>query len=1080
MNIITIKKSLLLGAMLAFTGFSSMAAAITFVKDGVIYKTDAAQTKVTIQKATTAVPEGNGTPSVATLVDLEGNPVLDKSDKEQTVYSGDFVISKTVEYDGKSYTLATIGALFAKSMVTSIQVGDGVAVPRGAFASSAHLKTVVLPSDLEAISGNTFQNCASLETIVIPGTVASIADNAFMGCAGLKSITFEDGAELAVKKTMFPDLTTAPLQEIVLNRQIVSSEGAVNNKIFRANASLAKVTLGGSFTKIESGFFANCTSLAEVVINSTITEIADQAFYNTGLTSFTVPAGITAIQPQTFAKCPSLTKVVLPEGFTTVGTAAFQDSPVKDINLPETLTVIGNMAFSGSDFTGDVVLPDALTSLGEQAFANNANITGVTLGSQIASIGEAAFMGCTSIAKYTVSETNAVYKTAEAGALLTDAEGKTILAGAPAAALAAVSGDYTAVGSHALYLCKNVTSINLPKCAQWGDYAVAGTGISEIAISGTVGRYVASACQNLETITIDGDEVPFGVVADCPKVASVNLLKNVLVVKQEAFKNTPALKTIDLGNLVSILEADAFEGCGFEKLIVCASNPAGMAEGVLSEKNSAVQLLVPIDLVDTYKAATGFKELNVVGDANLAAGPADMGMPAGLYYAGKDGMLHAYYEDGNSDTYDVGGVPHTFQLVEFKNRIYGASAGKQFTYTGVAGTAGDGKLFYISKIGGKTFQAIVFDNTGSNAYKDPFGLYIYGNDLFVNDRNVAIRKVSADAIALPLDYPSWMENNWMGFYSSPWTYGCIKAGWAITKGTNFKGEEAPVYWLGMKHNGQGIFRFMDENVGTGAGTDQVGVKPEKGEFLTGLLPIITTFNIDEKNGHMYLYVETMSTGTEDQVKGGIYRINLADLEANPNPAKFAELNPVLIDGSPVAYEGSGTNEHIGIPQLSFDENGEYMYWCSIAPTAEAAAKREALTLADQNKGEYWWAETYDAANPLHKSGIKRIKLGEENPKVEMVLSGVEGYGVVPVKFAGSKKPDSGVNDVISATPAVAPVAIEGDLIIAREDANVKVYNMSGTCVAYATLAAGASLSTADLPAGAYIVAANGAAVKFVK
>ena len=156
-------------------------------------------------------------------------------------------------------------------------------------------------------------------------------------------------------------------------------------------------------------------------------------------------------------------------------------------------------------------------------------------------------------------------------------------------------------------------------------------------------------------------------------------------------------------------------------------------------------------------------------------------MPAGLYYAGEDGNLHCVYSDGQSDTYDVGGMPHAFQLLQFKNRIYGASAGKTFTYQNGADSGGDGKLFYISRIGGNTFQATVLDNAGGNAYKDPAGLYIYGDTLYVNDRNVCVRKISANSISLPINYTSWMENNWMSFYGVKWSYGCIKCGWAITK-----------------------------------------------------------------------------------------------------------------------------------------------------------------------------------------------------------------------------------------------------------------------------------------------------------
>lgn len=1041
--------------LVAVFGLCSIAAnAQTFVYDGVIYK--ASGSKLTAQKPGTKVTVGEDGP---------------------TAYTGDIKIPATISYSGKDYTVISIGSVFKGSAITSIEIADGVAtISRGCFQGCVNLVSAKLPSDLTKFNADLFNGCVKLAEITIPGTASEVASNQFKGCTGLKKLIIAEGeSTLDLSAAAFVDGGTDSLAEVIINRNIGDKYTTMDSKPFRASKALEKVTIGGKMTSIPTSYFESATALKTVVFESNVTELGTNVFAGSGIENITLPAGITVIPSSTFQGCKSLNQVTLGDAVTSIQDMAFYNSTVKTVNFPATLKTIGQMAFSGTSLAGELTLPEALTSVGLQAFANNKGLTAINMPATLTTIGDGAFYGCTSVAKFAVAEGNEAYKTDATGAMLITADGLTLSAFAPASAMTAIAGEFTAVAPYAVYGAKGVTDINLPSCVNWGDYSLNGTSIEKLSVAGTIGRYVAANCAALKELTVDGAEVPFGIAANDAALTKVNLSEKLTTVKQDAFLNCTALENLNLGTICAILEADAFKGSGIKNMTVSATNPAAMAEGVFTAE-SGITVTVPVDLVDTYKTAAGWSYLNIVGDANLAAGPADMGMPHGLYYATPDGTIDVAYADGNFDTYDVGGVPHTFQLVQFKNRIYGASAGEKFVYSATSSVDGDGKLFYISKVGGQTFQAVVLDNTGNNAYKDPFGLYIYGSTLYVNDRNVCIRKISADAIALPQDYPSWVENNWLGFYGSPWSYGCIKAGWAITQGKNAAGEDEPVYWVGMKYNGNGIYRFREEHVGESSSNP--GAKPENGAFLCSLNPIFTTFYIDEANGHMYIYIEKAGTSEANLVKGGLYRINLADLEATPDPTDFSKLNPVLIDGSPVKYEGSATNEHVGISQLSPDENGQYLYWCYRAPTAAEAAANEAQDYTTMNGGKYWAADKYDAENPLHHSGIKRIKLGEAQPTVEMVVSDVEGYGCIPVNYEGSTKP-AGVDNIVVA-PAQSVIAYANGALTVSEDALVTVYNVNGAIVAYATLTAGQSYSVEALPAGAYIATAGKSVVKFVK
>ncbi|MGN0220196.1 MAG: T9SS type A sorting domain-containing protein, partial [Muribaculaceae bacterium] len=240
---------------------------------------------------------------------------------------------------------------------------------------------------------------------------------------------------------------------------------------------------------------------------------------------------------------------------------------------------------------------------------------------------------------------------------------------------------------------------------------------------------------------------------------------------------------------------------------------------------------------------------------------------------------------------------------------------------------------------------------------------------------------------------------------------------------------------------------------------------------------------DEANGHLYIYIEKTAGDESTMTRGGLYRIDLAKLYENPDPANLSALDPVLIDGSPVKYEGSNTNEHVGITQLAFDAKHEYLYWCYRAPSAEEAAANEAAPFEEMAKGKYWWAEKYDANNPLHHSGIKRIKLGQDKPTVEMVVEGVNGYGIVPVNYEGSTKPGSGVAEVV--VNGAKLVSVANNVVAAAEDVEVAVYDLNGVMVGAAVLAAGQEYAIDNLAAGAYVinaVAANGdaQAVKYIK
>ena len=243
--------------------------------------------------------------------------------------NGDVVIPSSVEYNGTTYSVTSIG--------------------NDAFSYCSSLTSVTIPNSVTFIERYTFRNCSSLTSVTIPNSVTSIGDDAFSGCSSLTSVT------------------------------IPNSVTSIGSNAFENCSGLSSVTIPTGVTSIGSNAFKNCSGLTSVTIPNSVTSIGWSAFYGcSGLTSVTIPNSVTFIGSNAFENCSGLSSVTIPTGVTSIGESAFGCcSGLTSVTIPNSVTSIGIDAFYWCRNLTSVIIGSGVTSIDMRAFSECTALTSV-------------------------------------------------------------------------------------------------------------------------------------------------------------------------------------------------------------------------------------------------------------------------------------------------------------------------------------------------------------------------------------------------------------------------------------------------------------------------------------------------------------------------------------------------------------------------------------------------------------------------------------------------------------------------------------------------------------------------------
>ena len=919
--------------------------------------------------------------------------------KDSLFYTGDenniVNIPETFDHDGITYTV--------------------VAIDANAFVNCRDIKEIHLPATCVSYGNNCFRGCTSLtnypvtetatkmgsgtvwecpnvtEAFIPGGVTSTLISNQFAN-SGIRKLTImASGTPLKFNRNAF-GATTAdlpPLDTLIILRQMNTGDYVSNLQPFHNYPTIKQLVLGDSITDIAQSCFMGCSGIEEIIFKdgNVIATIGSDAFQGCNhLKTIELPATITSVPMNLFLGCSRLESVSFLGDITSIQQSAFNGcAALHSFTFPTTLKTIGASAFYNSGLTGVIEIPEGVTSIGATAFAGSNAITGIKLPSTIATIGNAAFGPIESLASIELGAGNSAF-TLNNG-VLTNAAGTRLLVTAHEGNIGTILNNPTieTIDNYGMAFSP-YTDLDLPALNEIGNYGFYRAAIKEFTYkAGMTVNPNAFLESDLEILNTEegAREIPQNLCANCTKLHTVNISSTVTNIFQDAFAGCTALEHMELGSHINYMEKGAVPST-IQSLRVLNVTPPVLGAGVFEPTQSNVLCEVAATAVGDYEAAPQWQYLNIQGDPSITGEGTSLGCPSGLYFATKDCRLMYRDNEGNIIDTEFNTGEHAFNIQSYKNRIYVASAGHYFQYQGADAQAsgGDGELFYVNNTDGMWYRVTVLNNVGYKAFEDPFSMYISAidNKIYIADRNVGIHEMSADTVGLYGTQPFFMQNNWLPYYNDKITYGAIGAGMTM-RATDVIAADGTtrnnVYWVAKKFNGQGIFRF-DKSMLYSDGTGADHPDKQLPVYLNNVQ--MTSFYLDEENGYLYFFVQ------KDNVGGsvpGLYRISLATLNAKQEMATVAE-DAVLIDNSPILLEGSG-DEITGITQITGD--GENIYWAYIS-CGEGTAVPDMVA--------------YDAANPLHQTGIKMISAKPENatvvPPITYAVEGIAAYGVTTAKF----------------------------------------------------------------------------------
>lgn len=276
-------------------------------------------------------------------------------------------------------TLTTAGTTKEGTIEKGPFAGTMIATVHGQTEDSTEAQegATILP-ETKKIPDNLFLGCTSIIDVQIPETVTEIGQKAFKDASSVENVTFavntETGKVKGVEKIGISAFDgCSSLQELVLPETVTEVlQGAFANEGALVKADMSRAA---SLKKWDKESFKGDTALAEVVLPTA--------------------GGITAIPDGAFAGCTSLTgeNLKIPKNIATITANAFKESGLKKLYIPNQVTMIGASAFEACKNLEDVHISNNISIISQSTFKNCEKLKKIEIPVKVEKIGTNAFYG---------------------------------------------------------------------------------------------------------------------------------------------------------------------------------------------------------------------------------------------------------------------------------------------------------------------------------------------------------------------------------------------------------------------------------------------------------------------------------------------------------------------------------------------------------------------------------------------------------------------------------------------------------------------------------------------------------------
>lgn len=425
-----------------------------------------------------------------------------------------------------------VGGWFSRTGIKEVVFGDSViGISNNAFSACHFLTSVTIPNSVTKIGNWAFRECDKLTSVSIGDGVTDIDDCAFWGCRGLTSVTIGNSVTSIGREAFkYCGLTS------------VTIPSSVTSIGYEAFSALTSVTI--LCKKVGNAWFSGMSTLKEVVLGDSLTEIGERAFGDcSGLTSIKIPNNVISIGHKAFSGCVGFTTITIPNKVTSIGWNAFEGcTGITSVTIPNNVISVGEKAFSGCSSLTSVTIFGK--KIGNSCFSGINNLEEVILGEGVTEIGNSAFEGCGSLTSVTIpnSVTSIGYKAFQNCSSLTS-----VIIGNSVTSISSAFDSCSSL-KYVTFHCKNV-----------GGWFSGMNNLKEVILGDSVtsiGSNAFESCSGLTSVTFGNNVTSIGYKAfrGCSSLTSVTIPNSVTSIGERAFQDCSGLTSVVIGNSVKIIE----------------------------------------------------------------------------------------------------------------------------------------------------------------------------------------------------------------------------------------------------------------------------------------------------------------------------------------------------------------------------------------------------------------------------------------------------------------------------------------------------------------------------------------------